>query len=72
MKVFVVALLALASIACAEISTSQASSITAYGYLQNYAIPAAERIRKAEENAASRIVGGVPAGTGQYAYQVCH
>ncbi|XP_037293536.1 chymotrypsin-1-like [Manduca sexta] len=43
---------------------------TAYGYLQRYGVPAAERIRKAEENVAtSRIVGGSLAPTGQFKYQ---
>lgn len=70
MKVFVVAFLALASIACAKVVIPTIPGNTAYGYLQNYGIPEAERIRKAEESAASRIVGGVPAGLGQYEYQV--
>ncbi|KAJ8719659.1 hypothetical protein PYW08_011834 [Mythimna loreyi] len=64
MKTFVIACLALASFACAEESLN---GNTAYGYLENVGIPAGERIKAAEER--SRIVGGVPAGPGQYPYQ---
>ncbi|KAI8432262.1 hypothetical protein MSG28_004701, partial [Choristoneura fumiferana] len=45
----------------------------AFGYLEKYGIPHAERIRVAEEayhsSPESRIVGGVPAALGQYPYQ---
>lgn len=47
----------------------------AFGYLEKYGVPHAERIRVAEEayhsSPESRIVGGVPAALGQYPYQVC-
>lgn len=44
---------------------------TAYGYLTRFGIPRAERLKKAEEQyLSSRIVGGVPAGLGQYPHQV--
>ncbi|XP_075976583.1 brachyurin-like [Anticarsia gemmatalis] len=42
---------------------------TAYGYIKNIGIPSAERIRKAEEHYNTRIVGGVPAGLGQYPFK---
>lgn len=69
MKIYLLTLLALASFTFAN-SATVANGLTAYGYLTKYGIPEAERIRKLEENAASRIVGGVPAGDGQYEYQV--
>uniref|UniRef100_A0A2A4K202 Peptidase S1 domain-containing protein n=1 Tax=Heliothis virescens TaxID=7102 RepID=A0A2A4K202_HELVI len=72
MKTFIVACLALASFACAEEGSFPGYST--YGYLVEYGIPQAEKIRVAEEKylasqAGSRIVGGVPAGQGQYPYQ---
>ncbi|CAG4945667.1 unnamed protein product [Parnassius apollo] len=45
---------------------------TAYGYIKNYGIPLAERIRKAEEeyqNGHIRIVGGSAASLGQFPWQ---
>nr|ACR15969.2 serine protease 17 [Mamestra configurata] len=67
MKIFVITCLALASFACAEESLF---GQTAYGYLKNVGIPEGERIKAAEEKfLSSRIVGGVPAGQGQYPYQ---
>lgn len=71
MKLSIAALLALASFAYAEYAVPLESN-TAYGYLTRFGIPEAERIRKAEEKyiSESRIVGGVPAAPGQYAYQV--
>ena len=69
MKTFILACLALASFACAEESLY---GQTAYGYLANVGIPEGARIKAAEEKfLSSRIVGGVPAGQGQYPYQVC-
>nr|ABR88238.1 chymotrypsin-like protease C8 [Heliothis virescens] len=72
MKTFIVACLALVSFACAEEGSFPGYST--YGYLVEYGIPQAEKIRVAEEKylasqAGSRIVGGVPAGQGQYPYQ---
>lgn len=73
MKVLVV-LVALASISSADYFTPpDYTPNTAYGYLERIGIPAAERIHKAEEellNNPGRIVGGVPAGLGQYPYHV--
>ncbi|XP_075976582.1 brachyurin-like [Anticarsia gemmatalis] len=68
MKAFVV-LLALASFAYADYTPGLDN--TAYGYFEKYGIPEGERIRKAEEAYLSqqRIVGGLPAGAGQYPYQ---
>ncbi|KAJ8719661.1 hypothetical protein PYW08_011836 [Mythimna loreyi] len=67
MKTFVIACLAFASFACAEESLN---GNAAYGYLLNVGIPEGERIKAAEEKfLSSRIVGGVPAGPGQYPYQ---
>lgn len=47
---------------------------TAYGYLERFGIPAAERIEKAEKelfkNPNSRIFNGSPAELGQFKYQV--
>lgn len=74
MKVIVVAVLALTSFAYAEVEKElPVPGNTAYGYLKNIGIPEAERIRAAEESFLNRlrIVGGVPAGIGQYPYQVC-
>ncbi|CAH0625510.1 unnamed protein product [Chrysodeixis includens] len=68
MKAFIV--LALCGVACLAQAESLDSN-TAYGYLEKYGIPEAERIREAESKflEQSRIVGGVPAGAGQYPYQ---
>lgn len=45
---------------------------TAYGYMQNYGIPLAQAIYKAEqENNEPRIIGGSAARLGQFPYQVC-
>lgn len=70
MKSFVAVCL-LASFAYADVLRPLDGN-TAFGYLKNYGIPEGERIRKAEEQylSNSRIVGGVPAGLGQYPYQV--
>lgn len=45
---------------------------TAWGYLEKYGIPEAERIRKIEEEflTKQRIVGGSSAGLGDFVYQV--
>lgn len=67
MKVFLV--LALATLAYANVEPSLEGN-TAYGYIQNYAIPLAEKIRKAEEQMSQRIVGGSPSSAGQFPYQV--
>lgn len=71
MKLLVV-LFALAAFAGAETEPLAVDNNTAYGYLKNIGIPEAERILKAEEAllSGSRIVGGLPAGPGQYSYQV--
>lgn len=72
MKAFIIlALFGVAGLAQAE-SVTEATGNTAYGYIKNYGIPEAERIRAAEEKylEQTRIVGGVPAGAGQYPYQV--
>uniref|UniRef100_A0A2A4K0B4 Peptidase S1 domain-containing protein n=1 Tax=Heliothis virescens TaxID=7102 RepID=A0A2A4K0B4_HELVI len=67
MKVIIV--LALASLAYANVLPSIEGN-TAYGYIQNYAIPLAEKIRKAEEQMSlERIVGGNPSNAGQFPYQ---
>ncbi|KAG6450187.1 hypothetical protein O3G_MSEX006438 [Manduca sexta] len=68
MKVFV-AILFLASVAFAEDLPLDGN--TAYGYLERYGIPRAEKIRAAEEKASkvSRIIGGVDAVPGQLEYQ---
>lgn len=67
---FLVVLLAVASLAHGKV-LSVPDNHSAYGYLKN-SIAEAERIRSLEEKiqAESRIVGGVPAGSGQYPYQV--
>ncbi|XP_026731127.1 brachyurin-like [Trichoplusia ni] len=66
MKVFI--LLALATIAYANVEPL--SGNTAYGYIQNYAIPLAEKIRQQEEQMMQeRIVGGLPSASGQFPYQ---
>ncbi|XP_022826482.1 brachyurin-like [Spodoptera litura] len=65
---FLVALFVFGAIVHAEdVQFSEQNS--AYGYIQNIGIPEAERIRKAEELGASRIIGGVPAALGQYPFQ---
>ncbi|XP_053608811.1 brachyurin-like [Plodia interpunctella] len=73
MKLFVVTLLAVASVAYGlNVEHSIPDGNTAWGYLARFGIPRAEEIRKAEEaylNDPSRIVGGVPAALGQYPYQ---
>lgn len=62
--------LLLASVACVN-NAQVARHSTAYGYLKNYGIPRAKEIRKAEEQLAnSKIIGGLPAGLGQYPFQV--
>nr|ADM35105.1 serine protease 36 [Mamestra configurata] len=67
MKVFIV--LALATLAPANVQPPIEGN-TAFGYIQNYAIPLAEEIRKAEEQMTSeRIVGGNPSNLGQFPYQ---
>ncbi|XP_049875185.1 brachyurin-like [Pectinophora gossypiella] len=62
----VIIVLALAALAKA----TELPSNTVYGYLEK-SIPAAEKIRKAEEEYLSqqRIIGGVPAAAGQYPWQ---
>ncbi|CAH0625511.1 unnamed protein product [Chrysodeixis includens] len=66
MKVFI--LLALATVAFANVVPPTPN--TAYGYIQNYAIPRAEEIRAAEEQMKQgRIVGGSPSEPGQFPYQ---
>lgn len=67
MKVFI--LFALAAVAYGNAVPSIPN--TAYGYIQNYAIPRAEAIRKAEEQSV-RIVGGSPSELGQFPYQVSY
>lgn len=63
-----VALVILATVAWAD--NVQVAN-TAYGYLKNYGIPLAEEIRKSEmQLAQSKIIGGVPAGLGQYPFKV--
>lgn len=62
-------LLALAALAGAE---EVKSGSPVYGYIQNYAIPLAEKIREAEERPnTQRIVGGNPSKLGDFPYQVC-
>ncbi|KAL0878867.1 hypothetical protein ABMA27_003878 [Loxostege sticticalis] len=65
---FLVVLLAVASVAYSKVLSVPDN--TAYGYLKN-SIAEGERIRALEEKfeAEQRIVGGVPAGLGQYPYQ---
>ncbi|KAJ8720277.1 hypothetical protein PYW07_012320 [Mythimna separata] len=68
MKVLIV--LALAAIAYANVQSPDLQANTAWGYITKYAIPLAEKIRKAEEQLASeRIVGGAPSNLGQFPYQ---
>ncbi|XP_026730702.1 transmembrane protease serine 9-like [Trichoplusia ni] len=73
MKAFIVlALFGVAGLAQADVAVDALDSTnTAYGYIRNHGIPEAERIRAAEEKylEQTRIVGGVPAGAGQYPYQ---
>lgn len=70
MKVFIV--LALVTLAYANVQPPIEGN-TAFGYIQNYAIPLAEEIRKAEEQQTSeRIVGGNPSSLGQFPYQVSY
>uniref|UniRef100_A0A2H1VW13 SFRICE_013424 n=1 Tax=Spodoptera frugiperda TaxID=7108 RepID=A0A2H1VW13_SPOFR len=65
---FLVALFVFGAIVHAE--DVQFSGLSpAYGYIQKIGIPEAERIRKAEQLGASRIIGGVPAALGQYPFQ---
>ncbi|CAH1636854.1 unnamed protein product [Spodoptera littoralis] len=67
MKVFLV--LALATLAYANVEPALDGN-TAFGYIQKYAIPLAEEIRKAEEQMSQqRIVGGSPSSEGQFPYQ---
>lgn len=67
MKVLVVFALAAACAAAYELSPN-----TAFGHIQNVAIPLGEEIRKVEEaSAAKRIVGGIVSQSGQFPYQVC-
>lgn len=70
MKVFVVAFLAFASHASAGVVAPGFDGNSAYGYLENVGIPEAERIRKAEESAVSRVDGEVPASLEQIKYEV--
>ncbi|XP_031766876.1 brachyurin-like [Galleria mellonella] len=73
MKLILITLLAFIALSNAKnIGLSVPNNYTVYGYLTKYGIPEAERIRKAEEEYLknpSRIVGGVPAGVGQFPYQ---
>ncbi|CAD0197827.1 unnamed protein product [Chrysodeixis includens] len=67
-KMKVIILLALATIAYANVEPLDGN--TAYGYIQNYAIPLAEKIRQQEEQMMQeRIVGGLPSAPGQFPYQ---
>lgn len=74
MKAFIIlALFGVAGLAQADVAVDALDATnTAYGYIRNHGIPEAERIRAAEEKylEQTRIVGGVPAGAGQYPYQV--
>ncbi|XP_026731128.1 brachyurin-like [Trichoplusia ni] len=64
----VIILLALATIAYANVEPL--SGNTAYGYIQNYAIPLAKKIRQQEEQMMQqRIVGGLPSAPGQIPFQ---
>lgn len=73
MRQCVAALLLWASFAWAEVLVVDPTVHTAYGYINNVGIPRAEAIRKAEEQqAASRIVGGLPAVVGQYPFKVTY
>lgn len=67
---FLILLLAVASVTHSKV-LQVPDNHTAYGYLKT-SIERAEELRKAEEAflTKSRIVGGVPAGLGQYPYQV--
>ena len=68
MKVLIV--LSLVALAYANVQPPIEGN-TAFGYIQNYAIPLAEEIRKAEEQMMQeRIVGGSPSNPGQFPYQV--
>ncbi|KAJ8719663.1 hypothetical protein PYW08_011838 [Mythimna loreyi] len=68
MKVLIV--LALVTLAYANVPRPVKNNNTAWGYIANHAIPLAEKIRKAEEQLASeRIVGGEPSNLGQFPYQ---
>ncbi|CAH0686220.1 unnamed protein product [Spodoptera exigua] len=72
MKVLFV--LALATFAYAKAESNPQAAHTAFGYIKNYAIPLAETIRKAEEQAqinasGSRIIGGDPSPLGAFPYQ---
>lgn len=64
-----VGLFLLTTFVYAENLHSLPDSNPVYGYIKNFGIPLAERIRQAEEFSNSRIVGGVPAGLGQYPFQ---
>nr|ADT80823.1 serine protease 53 [Mamestra configurata] len=61
-------MLALAALAYAE--DVQVTESPVYGYIQNHAIPLAEKIREAEEQMTSeRIIGGNPSQLGAFPYQ---
>ncbi|CAH0625512.1 unnamed protein product [Chrysodeixis includens] len=67
-KMKVIILLALVTVAYANVEPLEGN--TAYGYIQNYAIPLGEKIRQQEEQMMQgRIVGGLPTTLGQIPYQ---
>ncbi|CAD0197825.1 unnamed protein product [Chrysodeixis includens] len=67
-KMKVIILLALVTVAYANVEPLEGN--TAYGYIQNYAIPLGEKIRQQEEQMMKeRIIGGLPSGLGQFPYQ---
>ncbi|KAJ8719664.1 hypothetical protein PYW08_011839 [Mythimna loreyi] len=64
------ALIVLAVAALASAEDVQIGRSPVYGYIQNHAIPLAEKIRAAEEQMVSqRIVGGNPSQLGDFPYQ---
>ncbi|KAJ8719662.1 hypothetical protein PYW08_011837 [Mythimna loreyi] len=71
MKALIV--LVLATIVYANVQRPVKRNNIKWGFIINYAIPLAEKIRKAEEQimmTSERIVGGNPAALGQFPYQV--
>lgn len=74
MKVLLIVLLAASAIVAKQLPAD--TTTTAFGYLTNFGIPEADRVRKVEEKLMThrhfslKIVGGSPTADEQLPYQV--